>query len=186
MKRLLIATVAAAATLSLSPMAVGAVPYGPEDPAITLDNPTPAPGSDVSASFFGYEGGEDIEIDVSPSGGGGAGESFRAPRAVVGTVTSDADGSATAVIVAPSAAGTYVVTGTGLSSGGVATATFVVTSSGGGGGGGGGGSGGGGGGSLPATGSDSNQLVQTGGVVLALGAGLVGVAALRRRRSATV
>lgn len=183
MKRFLIASVAAVAALSLTPAVAGAVPYGPDDPAITLDNPTPPAGSDVVASLFGYEGGEDIEIDVSSSGGGGAGESFRVPRAVVGTVTADADGSATAVIVAPSAAGTYTVTGTGLSSGGVATATFTVTTSGGGGG---GGTGGGGGGSLPATGSDSNQLVQTGGVVLALGAGLVGVAALRRRRTASV
>jgi LPXTG-motif cell wall-anchored protein len=179
MKRLLIASVAAVAALSLAPAVAGAVPYGPDDPAITLDTSTPPPGGDVVASLFGYEGGEDIEIDVSPASGARAGESFRLPRAVVGTVTSDADGSATAVIVAPSAAGTYVVTGTGLSSGGVASATFTVTTSGGGGG-------GGGGGGLPATGSDSNQLLQTGGVVLALGAGLVGVAALRRRRTASI
>jgi LPXTG-motif cell wall-anchored protein len=179
MKRLLIATVAAAAALTLSPVAVGAVPYGPSDPTVSLPTSTVTPGGSFTVTFFGFDPFEVITVDVSTDSSSRAGESFRAPRAVVGTVTADSEGTATVVIEAPSASGTYVITATG-DSGNVATATFTVVASSGGGGG-----GGTGGGSLPATGSDSNQLVQTGGVVLALGAGLVGVAALRRRRTVT-
>lgn len=179
MKRLFIASVAAVAALSLTPVAAGAVPYGADDPTVSISTPTVTPGGSITVTFFGFDPFEVITIDVSLDSGARAGESFRAPRAVVGTVTADAEGTATVVVEAPSAAGTYVITATG-DAGNVATASFTVVASGGGGGG-----GGTGGGSLPATGSDSNQLVQTGGVVLALGAGLVGVAALRRRRTVT-
>jgi LPXTG-motif cell wall-anchored protein len=184
MKRFLVATVAAAAALSLAPATVGAVPYGPEDPTISIPSPTVVPGGSITVTFFGFDPSEEITVDVSLlNDAARAGESFRAPRAVVGSVTADAEGSASVIIEAPSAPGTYLVTATGAESGAVATATFTVEGTSGGGGSSGGGSTGGG--SLPATGSDSNQLVQTGAVVLALGAGLVGVAALRRRRTAT-
>jgi 5'-nucleotidase len=181
MKRLVIATVAAAAALSLSPTAVGAVPYGAEDPTVSIPAPTVTPGASITVVFSGFEPGETITIDVTPAPQSRAGESFRVPRVVVGTVTADPEGAATVVIEAPSAPGVYNVTATS-ESGRVATATFTVLASAGGGAVG-GGAGGTGGGSLPATGSESNQLVQTGIVVVALGAGLVGVTALRRRRT---
>ena len=180
MKKILTA-LAAVTAITLTPMVAHAVPYGPGDVSISLDDSTPPPGGDVTATLFAYQGGEDIEIDVSLQGEEpNIGASFRLPRTVVGTVTADANGDATAVLVAPDAAGTYVVTGTGLTSGAQAQATFTVetevvppTTT----------PGGGGGGGLPPTGGDSDQLVQTGAIVLAMGAGLVGVAALRRRRT---
>jgi LPXTG-motif cell wall-anchored protein len=172
MKRLVVATVAAVAALSLSPMVAGAVPYGGDDPTVSIPSPTVNPGGVITVTFSGFDPFEGITIDVSVDTSARAGESFRAPRAVVVTVTADAEGTATIVIEAPSAPGTYVITATG-DMGNVATATFTVVAA------------GGGGGELPTTGSDNNQLVQTGGVVLALGAGLVGVAALRRRRTVT-
>ena len=175
MKRILLATAAAAAALTISPIGASAIPYGPGDEGITLDDTVVTPGQDITVLLFGFDPGETVEIDVTP----------QEARAAVGTITADADGEATAIIEAPTTPGDYSVTGTGLTSGGVATATFTVEGS--------TGTtvpgttvpGGGGGGGLPATGSDSNQLVQTGAIVVALGAGLVGVAALRRRRTVT-
>lgn len=184
----ILGAVAAAAIVVLAPSAAGAVPYGPGDPSVSVSDVTPAPGQSLTLSFGGFSAGESVEIDVSPEGSAPSlGRSFSNPRVVVGTTTADSDGEAVATLVAPSTPGTYVVTATGLSSGNQAQSQFTVdgavpVNQGTGGGSSSSSGSGSSGGGLPATGSDAAPLLRAGVLVLALGAGLVGVAMLRRRR----
>ena len=110
----------------------------------------------LAASPRGLPEGVTVEVDIDGT--------------TVGSGTTDGSGSATITITAPATAGTYTVTATG---GGecsdVASLAIVVTT----------------GGGLPSTGSNSTMPgLQIAIVAVLVGGALVGLASMRRRRSA--
>ena len=141
----------------------------PPDLAITVDDSTPAPGGTVLATLTGCTDGETVDFVLESStaqgtctaGGGSAASGFRRSAA-----TTSASGSLTA----PTAPGTYDVTGTGQTSQLTATTQITVgsgeTSD-----------------PLPSTGSDSTSttlLIAAG--VFAMGLALFAVSRFRRRQ----
>lgn len=134
--------------------------YPPDEPEVTIDDPTPEPGGPVVVTVDGCEPGETVTFTLGDS---------------TATTVCDADGTATGVVDAPDSSGTYQ--GTALLASGaslpfqvvvasqvVPQPTTPVT--------------------LPSTGSESNQILPLAVGLLLAGAGLLGVASLRRRRLA--
>lgn len=125
--------------------------------ALTVSTPAPAPGAKFTATFTGADPGETVKFEFN---GGSA------------TATANAEGVAIVELVAPSLGGTFPIKATGQTSGRSATASITVTvpptttvP----------------GGDLPGTGTDSGQTILMAGGLVVVGAGLAGVAGLRRR-----
>lgn len=125
-------------------------------PDVSVDDPTAGPSQPLTVTLTGFL--PDEVIDITDSCGG------------TGTISADGTGAATLVVTAPATAGSCTLTGTGRTSGRTDSASFVVSLP----------------PPIPSTGSNSTGILTLGLEVAALGAGLVGVAAVRRRRTATV
>jgi len=123
-------------------------------PDVSIDDPTSGPSQSLTVTLTGFLPDEVIEVTNSCGG--------------TGTVSADGTGAATLVVTAPSTAGTCNLTGTGRTSGRTDVASFVVSLP----------------PPIPSTGSNSTGILTLGLEVAALGTGLVGVAAIRRRRTA--
>jgi LPXTG-motif cell wall-anchored protein len=154
MKRVLIVIAAASMSVALPGLA-SASPYSGA-PDVSVDDTTPTPGQTIVVSLSGFLPGETVTVTVNPTY----------------TVTANSSGSASLSIPAPTALGTFTVTGTGVTSGRTDSVTITVVAA------------TGGGGGLPATGSESSEMLQLAFGAAALGAGLVGVTVIRRRRPA--
>lgn len=127
-----------------------------------------APGASIVVVLSGFTPGEKVTITVNPSG-----STTNAGGTVSATGIADSTGTVRVSVKMPSAVGTYVVTGTGVTSGKTNSASVLVSAA-----------GGGGGTPLPSTGSDSTRLGAIGLGLLVLGAGTV-VGARRRRHALT-
>lgn len=146
---------------------VSAYPPGTEA-TLTFSASTVAPGASFTATFTGCQLGETVNVvldgtTVSGACNGAAG-SRRLPSAT---------GQAVAIVTltAPTTPGTYEVVATGTTSGASASATITVAAA-------------TGGGTIPATGSDSSiPATQIAGGLVIVGAGLAGVAGVRRRKT---
>jgi len=167
-QRLLISLVTGA-VIGLGPgSGVWAASYPPGGAALTLAPTTVAPGGAVSGIFAGCELGEAVSFTLAgailretcEASGGGAARSLAAPG----------DATATAMLTAPRAAGTYTVSATGATSGATASATLTVVVP----------TAAGDVGGLPSTGSDSDRTLWIATAALVMGLGLV-VVAWRRR-----
>jgi LPXTG-motif cell wall-anchored protein len=132
--------------------------YPPGEPEVTVDDPTPDPGGPVVVTVDGCEPGETVTFTLGDS----------TDTAVCGD-----DGTATGELVAPNTPGTFqgnalLASGASLpfqvvvQSQAVPQPTTPVT--------------------LPSTGSESNQMIPLAVGLSLAGAGLLGVASLRRRR----
>lgn len=134
--------------------------YPPDEPEVTVDDPTPDPGGPVVVTVDGCEPGETVTFTLGDA---------------TDTATCGDDGTATGELDAPESAGTYQ--GTALLASGaslpfqvvvesqvVPQPTTPVT--------------------LPSTGSESGQMIPLAVGLSLAGAGLLGVASLRRRRLA--
>jgi hypothetical protein len=136
-------------------------PYGGSTDTITLTPPTATPGSSVTVEVTGCTSGEGVDLAID--------------NVDAVSASCAGSGSAAGVIKAPTAAGTYTVTGSG-SEGFSASSALVVTAAatpaaGG----------------LPATGSDGiSTTVALAAGLLAVGVALFVVAQLRRRRNVSV
>jgi LPXTG-motif cell wall-anchored protein len=150
-------------TMSAAVFGVGMVaeaqtaPYGGDTNTLTLTPPTVTPGSSVSVDVNGCTSGESVDLSVD--------------NAAAATTTCVGSGTATGVIEAPTAAGTYTVAAVGnqgFTSSSALVVTAAATPAAGG---------------LPATGSDGiSTTVALGAGLFAVGIALVVVAQLRRRR----
>lgn len=123
-------------------------------PDVNVDDPTAGPSQSITITLTGFLPGEPIDI-VNSCGG-------------TPSVVADGTGAATIVITAPSSARSCTITGTGRTTGRTDTAGFVVSLP----------------PPMPPTGSDANGTLLFGLEAMVLGAGLVTVAAVRRRRTA--
>lgn len=161
MKRAIIALVAALAAFFIpAAVSAGVDPYA-ESAQVNVDDTTPTPGQSVTITLSGFGAGETVRVVVTPGN-------------TVITVTADAAGAASVQFTAPAVAGSYTVTGTGLTTSRTDSVTIMVSAA------------GGGGGVLPDTGSESSRLLRLGGVAAAFGAALVGVSMVRRRQRQSV
>lgn len=154
MKRLLVAFVGLLAPVAIA--APVAAGYPPGSPTVESSSGTPAPGASIDITVSGFCPSSSVVLDIDGT--------------TVGGGTTDGSGSVTITITAPATAGTYTVTATG---GGecsdVASLAIVVTA----------------GGGLPSTGSNSTMPgLQIAIVAVLVGGALVGLASMRRRRSA--
>jgi LPXTG-motif cell wall-anchored protein len=154
----LLALVLLGAVLFAVPASAGEYP---EDPGITVDNPNPDPGDTITIT--GSACAADVEVTIKLGG------------EVIGTTTTDADGSFTFKYEVPAdtAPGTYEITAEGcgtevlseqITVGAAATTTVA-------------------GADLPKTGSSSTEPLATTGLVLVT-AGALLVFGVRRRQKA--
>jgi hypothetical protein len=125
-------------------------------PDVNIDDPTAGPSQSLTVVLTGFLPGEIIDLTNSCGG--------------LPAVTADGAGSYTLLITAPSTATSCTITGTGRTSGRTDSAEFVVSLP----------------PPIPSTGSDSDRTLLVGVELMALGAALVGVATVRRRRTASV
>lgn len=158
MKRFLVLVVGFLATVGLgSGMALA--DYGTASPSVTVSSSVPFANAPVTVGLGSFCPGDTIVIRVGST--------------VVGTVVADAQGNGSFVITAPSAPGTYTVSGTGTTCPSLSASSSIsvqILS-----------------GVIPATGSGSTSASLTlGALAVAAGIGMVGVAGLRRRRPAMV
>lgn len=123
-------------------------------PDVNVDDPSAGPGQSLTVTLTGFLPGEIIDIVISCGG---------SP-----SVTADISGAATITVTAPGSAGTCNVTGTGRTTGRTDVASFVVSLP----------------PPIPPTGTNADTALTLGLQITALGAALVGVAAVRRRRTA--
>lgn len=165
---LLFGAIVAAMSIGAGASNVSAYPPGTESTLI-LSASTVAPGASFTATFTQCQLGETVNFvldgtTVQAQCNGAAG-SRRLPSATGAPV-------ATATLTAPTTPGTYDIVATGLTSGAAATATITVAAA-------------AGGGTIPETGSDSSiPAAQIAGGLVVVGAGLAGVAGVRRRKTA--
>ncbi|MCY7300585.1 MAG: hypothetical protein LH616_15400 [Ilumatobacteraceae bacterium] len=156
MKRIFGLVVALAATVGLGASVASAV-YPDNPPGATVNNGTPDPGAQITVTFSNFCPNDTLTITLGST--------------VVGSVQADANGVATFTGPAPTAAGIYTISGTGTTCPTVfASSSITVLAAAGG---------------IPATGSGSTSAgLELGGLAVAAGAGMVGIAAIRRRRPA--
>ena len=145
----------ATAALLVGATGVAAYPVEPT-PAITPTSSTQTPGGDFNETVTGCQAGETVTFTFN-----GASQDV--------TCEDVGDGTAIASLAAPAAPGTYngnalLVTSNVTLPFTVTVEAATVTPT------------------LPATGSDSNQVVPVAVGLVIAGAGLVGVATIRRRR----
>jgi LPXTG-motif cell wall-anchored protein len=157
LKRIAVAlAVAGVTTLGLGSAGSAAPAYPPAAATVVVSDTTPPAGGTITVSVNNCRAGETVR--------------FTLPPAVPVTVTCSASGAASASLAVPTASGTYNGTVELVSSGATLPFQITVTAPSGGG--------------LPATGSDGTQTgLWFAGGLLALGAGLLGVAQLRRRQT---
>ncbi|MDQ7908222.1 hypothetical protein RB614_27220 [Phytohabitans sp. ZYX-F-186] len=179
--RIAIPVVAAVCMLSAA-VPAAAQPYPPSSPSLVVSSATVFAGEEVELTGQGFGANEEVVIDVNfggtgGSGGGGAVEAApvaEVPAEVVSqrraqTVTADGLGAFTTT-VRLNQVGTAVITATGSSTGRTASVTVTVLEP---------------GTMLPVTSTSRFNLttmVIAGGAALALGAVLVLLSVLRRRR----
>lgn len=162
-------TVTAACGLGVS---AAASAYPPGGPTLTLSATTVAPGASFSVVFDGCTLGETVSVSIE--GGDSDSATCAGPAGASRWISQEPGGTATVTLTAPTAPGTYTVTGTTSESGLTATATLTVAAAapapp----------------GQLPTTGSASSvPMAQIAAGVLAAGIGLAGVAMYRRRPAA--
>lgn len=157
-----IAAVSALALAALLAVAAPASAYGPTSGGGTVSDSSVAPGGSVQFCGQGFQGGTDITVTVDGD--------------QVTTTTADDDGSFCVKVTLPSAAGSYVVMGSGLGANGevrTVSSTVQVLAA--------GANGGTGGSDLPRTGSEIGTQLWIAGGLLAFGAGLVALTVVRRR-----
>jgi len=153
MKRIVGAVIALVATLGFGAAIAAAYPVG--DPEITVSDSSPLPGGQLTVNASEFCAGDTVTLTIVPDG------------SEVGQLTADGNGNVAFVITAPAAVGTYVLTASGTNCRDTfASSTINVVQPGG----------------IPRTGNDSGSTLQLGAIVVAAGAALLGVAALRRRR----
>ena len=157
MKRVVAIVVGALAALTLLPAANAAAGYPPQSPELGASSSNPPPGGTVTLTASGFCPGGTVTFTLDPGG------------TVLGTATADGDGNAVLVITAPSTPGAYTVTATDTQCEASASLALNVSAAGG----------------IPTTGSDSSDTMQWAGIAVLLGAGLIGGAAIARRRHAT-
>ncbi len=169
MKRigLILGAVVAAVSMAAGASSVSAYPPGTEA-TVTVSDSTLAPGASFTATFTGCQLGETVNFTLDgttvQAACNGAAGARRLPSAT-GAAT------ATATLTAPTAPGTYELVAVGLTSGADASTTIVVAAA-------------AGGGQIPETGSDSSiPAAQIAGGLVVVGAGLAGVAGIRRRKA---
>jgi LPXTG-motif cell wall-anchored protein len=156
LKRIAIAFAVVGVTLGLGTAASAAPEYPPAAATVVVSDSTPPAGGTVTVSVNNCQAGESVR--------------FTLPPAAPVTVTCSSAGTASASLPVPTASGTYSGTAELVSS--LSTLPFQITVT------------APAGGGLPATGSDGTQTgVWFAGGLLALGAGLLGVAQLRRRQT---
>jgi len=156
MKRIVGVVMCLVATLGFGAAMASAYPVG--DPEVTVSDSSPRPGAQLTVNASDFCAGDTVTLTIVPDG------------SEVGELTADVNGNVSFVINAPAAVGTYVLTANGTNCRDtVASSSITVVQPGG----------------IPSTGNDSGNTLQLGAIVVAAGAGLLGVAALRRRRPAT-
>jgi len=144
------------ATLGFGASVASAYPVG--EPELTVSNSSPPPGGQLTVNASGFCPGKTVTLTIAPNG------------AVVDELTANQDGNVSFVMSAPAAVGTYVLTAIGTNCpGSTASSSINVVRRGG----------------IPSTGSDSGSTLRLGVIAVSVGASLLGVAALRRRRPAT-
>ena len=155
MKRVLGFLTAVLATFALGATAVSAA-YPPATPTLTTTSPTVTPGSPVTLTGSGCAAGAVV--------------TFRLGTTVLGTAVANAAATAVLPVSAPKTPGTYTFTSTcpdGLvASLSLAVVAFPVPTL---------------PALVPATGTDSKGMGLTAGVLVLVGAALVGAATVRRR-----
>lgn len=171
--KLKFAKAAAAAVIAgaaiFAPVAANADEYTPVPPAgVTI-----TPGGTVTVPFTGFAPNESVSFTLTGENASGATLAFvhfAVETANLGTKTADADGAVSAAVTLPAdASGSYTLTASGETSGEDASATLTVTGE-----------------TLPATGSDSAQLLGLwigGGALLLAGGGIAVAATVRRHRN---
>ncbi len=156
MKRIFVLVVGVLATIGFG-AAVASADYGTANPSVTVSSSSPAPGASVTVGFGSFCPGDTINITVGST--------------VVGTVVADGQGNASFVISAPTAVGTYAVSGTGTTCPSLTASAFITVLA--------------PVGALPATGSSSTSAgLGLGVLAVAAGVCMIGVAGIRRRRTA--
>ena len=154
MKRLLVAFVGLLASVAIA--APVSAGYPPGSPTVESSSGTPAPGASIDIHLTGFCPSSSVVLDIDGT--------------TVGGGATNGSGSVTITIAAPSTAGTHTITAT--ASGDctdVASLAIVVTA----------------GGGLPTTGSNTTMPgLQIAIVAVLVGGALVGLASMRRRRSA--
>lgn len=154
MKRTLGIFTAVVATCALALTAVA--------PAAAYPPATPVVTASTSSPVAG------AQVTLSARGFvAGAVVTFAIPGATLGTAVANAAGVASLAATAPSTAGTYVITASSPD-GRTASLTLTVVAA----------------GTVPATGSNSRGMSMTAGVLVLVGAGLLGATLLRRRSRA--
>jgi len=156
MKRIFGLVVALAATVGLGASVASAI-YPDNPPSATVDSSSPTAGAPVTVIFSNFCPNDTLTVKLGST--------------VVGTVKADATGVATFTGPAPTTTGTYTFSATGTACPTlVASLSISVVAPAGG---------------IPATGSGSTSAgLEFGAVAVAVGAGMIGVAAIRRRRPA--
>jgi hypothetical protein len=151
-KHLLALLTALLATCALgAAAATPASAYPPATPLLTTPTPTTTAGASLTLTASGFVSGAVV--------------TFRIASTVAGTAVANASGVATLVASSPPTAGTFTVTATSPD-GRTASFTLTVLAAGAG---------------IPATGTNSQSTLLTSGVLVLVGAGLLGATLLRRR-----
>jgi LPXTG-motif cell wall-anchored protein len=154
-KRVLGILTAVLATCALGVTAVSpASAYPPATALLTTPTSTVTVGSDVTLRATGFASGAVV--------------SFAIESTLAGTVVANTSGAATLVASSPPVPGVYTVTASSADGRSASFELTVLAA----------------GAVIPATGSDSSNMVLTAGVLVLVGAGLLGAAAIRRRSRA--
>jgi LPXTG-motif cell wall-anchored protein len=157
MKRALGMMTAVLATFALGVTAASpASAYPPKTPLLTTPTSTVTAGAQVTVNATGFAAGAVVTFAIAGT--------------TAGTAVANSSGAATYGVTAPSTAGTFVVTATSPD-GLTARFTLTVLAA---------------GAQIPATGTDSGRTTLTAGVLVLVGAGLLGAVAIRRRTRAAI
>ena len=122
-------------------------------PSLSVDDPETTPNQPITVTFTGFAPGETINVTNT------CGDAT--------SVTANGSGEASLRVNAPNTPGDCTVTGTGATSSRTDSAAFTVASL----------------APIPATGSDSSNLLVRSAQALGLGVVLVGITLIRRRRN---
>ena len=157
MRRVFAAALALASTVGFGAATVHAESYPPGGPDIAVPNSTPEPGDTFDVDLDGYCPNDVVNLVLSGPDG----------DIDLGTVTVDGSGTASFPFTAPDKAGSYTIAGTGTDCPSYVASIGIVVSV-----------------DIPHAGSDSQSGLMLGAGAVGIGALLVGVAAVRRRRPA--